>query len=205
MRLSTFLVLLVFPATLSAQPSPCTHAPSSSLQFDPYKPSHLSIIRNYGGTMLAHAPVDTLLKLDPYVPTEGALLRQVGGSIPVWLSAPFAWYPPVVHSSPCLPVPDATADVLTTFSDVVAELAPSTPTAGRKPTGTTSDRNRGISIDYDGRVWISAGPAVAFSEMDFVRVGARAGTPIYQRIDAKDGVIYIPTMAGVVAPFRAER
>ena len=206
MRLSTFLVVLVFTATLWAQPSPCVQAPSSLLQFDPYKPSHLSIIRSYGGTMLAHAPVDTLLRLDPYVPSEGALLRQLGGSIPVWLSAPpFAWQPPVVHSSPCLPVPGATAEVLTTFSDVVAELRPSPPSAGRKATETPSDRNRGISIEYDGRVWISAGPAVTFSETEFVRVGERAGTPIYQKAGVKDGVIYIQTMAGVVAPFRAER
>jgi hypothetical protein len=205
MRLSTFLVVLVFPVTLSAQGSPCPQAPSGLPQFDRYKPSHLSIIRNYGGTMLAHAPVETLLKLDPYVPTEAALLRQLGGSIPVWLLPPFAWHPPMVHASPCVPVRGAPADVLTTFSDVVAELAPSAPSAGRMPTRTTSDRNRGISIEYDGRVWISAGPAVAFNEMDFVRVGDRAGTPIYQRVGAKDGAIYIPTTAGVVAPFKAER
>jgi hypothetical protein len=204
MRLSTFLVVLVFPATLSAQP-PCTQAPSSLLQFDPYKPSHLSIIRSYGGTMLANAPVETLLRLDPYVPSEGALLRQLGGSIPVWLSPPFAWQPPAMRSSPCLPVPGETADVLTTFSDMVAELRPSAASAGRKATETTSDRNRGISVEYDGRVWVSAGPAVTFSETAFVRVGERAGTPIYQKAGAKEDVIYIPTMAGVVAPFRAER
>jgi len=155
--------------------------------------------------MLAHVPLDTLLKLDSYVPTEGALLRQLGGAIPVWAYPLFAWHPPAVHSSPCEPVRDTPPAVLTAFSDVVAELAPRASTAAGKTSATSSERNRGISIDYDGRVWISAGPAVAFSEVDFVRVGDRAGTPIYQKVGAKDGVIYLPTRAGVVAPFKAER
>jgi hypothetical protein len=205
MRLSLILIALIVPVPLAAQTAPCTQAPPRLMQFDSYNPSHLSIVRNYGGAMLAQAPLETLMKLDPYVPTQGALLRQHGGSIPAWLYPPFAWHPPAVSSSPCVPAPDTTASVLTTFSDVVAELPPAAPTGAGKPTATTSDRNRGISIEYDGRVWISAGPAVAFSETAFVRVGGRAGTAVYQKVGANDGVIYIPTMAGVVAPFKAER
>jgi hypothetical protein len=94
--------------------------------------------------------------------------------------------------------------VLTAFSDVVASLVTSAPAAART-TGSPSDRNRGISIEYDGRVWVSAGPAVAFRESAFVRVGERAGTPIYRRAGSEDDVIYIQTLAGVVAPFSAAR
>jgi hypothetical protein len=203
MRVLTVLALLIFPAAVFAQPSPCTQAPSGLPQFDPYKPSHAAIIRNYGSTMLAHAPLETLLKLDPYVPTESALLRQLGGAIPVWWYPPLAWNPSAVPSSPCAPVPGVTPPVTTTFSDVVAELRPPPSRAAQTTSGTTPERNRGISIEYDGRVWISAGPAVAFSETAFVRVGERAGTPIYQRAGTKEPVIYIATTAGMVAPFRA--
>jgi hypothetical protein len=205
MRFSTAVVLLFFPATLFAQQSPCAPAPSSLAEFDPYKPSHLSIIRNYGGTMLAQAPIDTLLKLDPYVPSEGALLRQLGGAIPVWSYPPYAWQPPAVHSSPCEPVRETASAVLTSFSDVVAELGPGPSNAVAPVSRTTAERSRGISIEYDGRVWASAGPAVGFSETDFVRIGERAGGPIYQRSGSKDAVIYIPTTSGMVAPFRAAK
>jgi hypothetical protein len=84
MRLTILAALLVFPASLSAQPSPCAVSPSGVLQFDPYKPSDIAIVRNYGATMLAQLPLESLLKLDPYVPTQAALLRQLGGAIPVW-------------------------------------------------------------------------------------------------------------------------
>lgn len=200
MRVLTAVALLILPVAAFAQAPPCTRAPSGLPQFDPYKPSHAEIIRNYGSTMLAHVPLETLLKLDPYVPTEGALLRQVGGAIPVWWYPPLAWNPSAVPSPPCEPVVGMTAPVITTFSDVVAELRPSS----RAPRpSTTADRNRGISIEYDGRSWISAGPAVAFSETAFVRVGERAGTPVYQRAGTTEPVIYIATTAGMVAPFRA--
>jgi hypothetical protein len=204
MRLPTIVALLILPATVSAQPFPCPPAMSSLSHFDSYKPSHLSIIRNYGATLLAQAPLDSLLKLDPYVPSDGVLLRQMGGAIPVWGYLPFAWPPVAVPGGPCASLPEPAPGVLTAFSDVVASLATSAPAAART-TGSPSDRNRGISIEYDGRVWVSAGPAVAFRESAFVRVGERAGTPIYRRAGSEDDVIYIQTLAGVVAPFSAAR
>jgi hypothetical protein len=204
-RMPFLVLLLLFPISVSAEPSPCPAAPSGAMSFDAYKPSHLSILRNYGATMLAQAPLETLLKLDPYVPVEGALLRQLGGAIPVWSYPPLAWHPPAAPSGPCVSVPDLAPAVLTSFSDVVSELGARAPLAAGRTGPATSERNRGISIEYDGRVWVSAGPAVAFSSTQFVRVGDRAGAPVYQRAGTKESVIYISTMAGMVAPFRAGR
>ena len=203
-----FLVLLIlFPVSVSAEPPRCPPAASGAMSFDAYKPSHLSILRNYGATMLAQAPLDTLLKLDPYVPVEGALLRQLGGAIPVWSYPPLTWYPPAAPGGPCVSIPEVTPlpAVLTSFSDVVSELGARAPLAMAQTGAATTERNRGISIEYDGRVWVSAGPAVAFSSAEFVRVGDRAGAPVYQRAGTKESVIYISTMAGMVAPFRAGR
>ena len=99
MRFTT-LVVFVFglPALAIAQSQPCTPQPYA---FDPYKPSHLAVVRQFGGSVLAHAPLTSLLELDPYVPTQAQLLREYGGALPVW---PFAWnptYPPPAYQPDC--------------------------------------------------------------------------------------------------------
>jgi hypothetical protein len=207
MRLTIIVALLVFPASLSAQtqPSPCSQSTSTLLDFDPYKPSNLSIVRNYGGTVLAQAPLEELLKLDPYVPTEAALLRQLGGAMPFWAFATYPWSVPVRQHMPCEPATEPPAATLTSFSDVLAVLEQRPPGATPPPHATTPEASHGVSIQYDGRVWTSAGPAVRFSESEFVRVGDRAGFPIFRRATGDDDVIYVRTTAGMVAPFRAVR
>ncbi|HUE88263.1 MAG TPA: hypothetical protein VMO26_19480 [Vicinamibacterales bacterium] len=207
MRLTFILALLFFPASLAAQPSPCTESSRTLLPFDPYKPSDLAIVRNYGGAVLAQAPLESLLKLDPYVPTEAALLRQLGSAIPFWAYADYPFYRPAgrpaPHASPCEPVRETTAPVLTALNDVLAVLERQAPAATGPTAATVAERNRGVSIQHDGRMWISAGPAVRFSATAFVRIGERAGSPIFRRVGGEDTVIYIPTTAGMVAPFRA--
>jgi hypothetical protein len=206
MRLTIIVALFLFPASVFAQSPPCSQSSSSLPQFDPYKPSHLAIVRNYGATVLSQASLDTLLKLDPYVPTEAALLRQVGGALPLW---PYAYpgYLPARQLAPCESVPETatTTGALTTFSEVVARLERRTPVATTTTRDTAANRNLGVSIQHDGRVWISAGPAVRFSETDFVRIGDRAGSPIFRRAGGEDTVVYVGTTAGMVAPFRAVR
>ena len=208
MRVATIgLVLLLCAAPLSAQPSPCTSYASGLLAFDPYNPSDLAVVRNYGGAVVAQAPLGALLKLDPYVPIEGELLRQVGSAIPWWPYTGYAWYPPVQqnvrHSVTCESVSEPPPPPLATFSDMLAALRQRTPAATAAPVATASDRNRGIGIQYAGRMWMSAGPAVPFSEPEFVRIAESAGFPIYRRAGEKDSVIYVPTTPGMVAPFRA--
>jgi hypothetical protein len=209
MRLTISVVLLCFPAALSAQSTPCTPSASDVLHHDSYKPSDLAIIRNYGGTVLAQVPLGALLKLDPYVPTEAALLRHVGGAIPLWAFGTYPWYVPAPVSGPCEPVPEARVSAsapptLATFNDVLQAVArPSSVTSGT-PRATT-ERNRGISIQFNGRAWSSDGPAVPFSETAFEQVGVRNGAPIFRRAGGDDSVIYVRTTPGMVAPFRAVR
>jgi hypothetical protein len=217
MRPIIIVALLFVPASAFAQAYPCAPPASSLLRFDPYKPSHLAIVRNYGGTALAHAPLDALMRLDPYVPTQGALLRQLGGSIPVWGYGAYpvapmnAWMPPPPPGAPCEQVrapiapPRATTPVLTTFSDVLTRLERRPPAAPRPALPTTEERTRGISVQFDGRVWASAGPAVPFSATQFDRVGEQAGSPIFRRTGGDAAVIFVPTTSGMVAPFKAVR
>jgi hypothetical protein len=205
---SIWFALLVFPAALSAQPAPCVSPQTKLLRFDPYNPSHLAIVRNYGGTMLAQAPLSALLELDPYVPTEAALLRQLGGAIPVWSYPAYPWYAPTAPSAaapPCEPVREPEASPITSFHEMLQVLPPSAP-AARSVTGVTGPRTgRGISIQYGGRQWASDGPAVRFDEQQFALVGEQAGLPIFRRSGGDDDVIYIRTLPGMVAPFRVVR
>jgi hypothetical protein len=205
----TFALLVLVAPFSWAQPSPCGPH-TAGLAFDPYKPSDLAIARNYGGAVLAQAPLGALFQLDPYVPIEGELLRQLGRAIPIWAYPGYAWYPPVPQRLACPPVPEtamlqpSSSDEppLTTFSDALAALPARDAPATAAITRTASPRSQGLTIQWDGRTWVSAGAAVPFSDTEFVRFGTRGQSPIFRRAGAKDNVIYIHTTPGMVAPFR---
>lgn len=212
MRTTIIAVLLLFPSYAFAQ-TPCAPLTGSRLPYDPYRPSHQAIVRNYGATMLAHAPLSTLLAFDTYSPSEAALLRQLGGAIPLW---PYPGYPSwpgysvalppyriAPPTSPCEPAREAAEPVITAFDKVLNEIERQRSLAGGTITRATPPRNSGVSIQHAGRVWVSAGPAVLYSEAEFLRVGENADRPVFRRISGDDNTIYVPTTMGMVAPFRA--
>jgi len=212
-----FVFLFGLPTLASAQAGPCAPLPYA---FDPYKPSDLAILRQFGGSVLANAPLTSLLQLDPYVPTQAQLLRQYGGALPLW---PFVWYPAYFQPgyppgcSPAheLPAPATTATAnppITRFAELLTmleqtpESQASAPPSERRPLpapAVSVERTMGASIEYGGRRWVSAGRAVAFDDVQFVRVGERVGAPVFMGRGAKDEIIYVPSTPGMVAPFRA--
>lgn len=214
------LWLLLLVGSASAQSLPCATLPA----YDPYKPSHLAIMREYGGTALAQAPLSTLLKLDPYVPSQGELLRQLGRAIPIWATYPFfplAPMPPVpMFATPdCQPMrasmerdlaPSPPAAPLTRFSDVMMRLDRDRTTTDAaapspRPSARSVARTPGVSIQYAGRTWVSAGSAVPFRDSEFMSVGESGGAAVYRRAGTKDDLIFVPTTPGMVAPFRLTR
>jgi hypothetical protein len=215
MRVATIGIgLLLFTTAAYAQAPPCAPHPYA---YDPYNPSDLAIMRQYGGTMLAQAPLSTLLKLDPYVPSQGELLRQVGNGIPLWLAYPWPAYalPSPPPASDCMPAPKASAEAshegaraITTFADALLALerVPSTTGRTKAPTARMStERNAGVSIQFDGRTWTSAGPAVPYNEASFVQVGESDRFPVFRRAASNDDRIFVPTTNGMVAPFQPGR
>ena len=215
MRFVTLTVVFVaLPVLAFAQAEPC--APHR-YAFDPYKPSDLAVVRQVGAGFLAQAPLSSLLQLDPYVPTEAQLLRQYGGALPVW---PFAWSPvvypqsayPLAFSRICQSIPPvATTSFeppITTVADLQATLERARASLGvmsgdrSVPAPPVVDRNRGVSIEYGGRTWVSAGRAVTL-DASFVRVGEHAGAAVYTPRGASKDLIYVATTAGLIAPFRA--
>jgi hypothetical protein len=208
-------LLLLSTAIVEAQP----RCAPQVIAYDPYKPSDLAIVREYGGTVLAHAPLSTLLKLDPYVPSQLELLRQVGRGIPLWMTYPWHPYSPATFAPTpatpgCDPAPAAvlpstqvaaSGTVLTTFADMLTALDRARARAGAAAAATpgAAAPNSGLSIEYSGRRWGSAGVAVPYRDAEFVRVGLSERTPVYRRVGTEDDVIYVSTTPGMVAPFRA--
>lgn len=212
MRVATIGIgLLLLTTAAHAQAPPCAPYP---YVYDPYKPSDLAIMRQYGGTMLAQAPLTTLLKLDPYVPSQGELLRQVGNGIPLWLAYPWPTYAPLSPAplTDCRPAPKASSEAghegslaITTFADALSALEGVTSTTTRTdapPRRMPTDRNTGVTIHYDGRTWTSAGAAVPYGGASFVQVGESGRFPVFRRAASKDDLIFVPTTKGMVAPFR---
>ena len=64
------------------------------------------------------------------------------------------------------------------------------------------ENNDGIWVWFSGAKWISAGSAVPLRAQEFELVGDYAGFPVFARARVKEQVIYIPTRAGLVAPYR---
>ena len=65
--------------------------------------------------------------------------------------------------------------------------------------------NDGIWIRYLGEKWVSAGSAVPLTVEGFRIVGSNDGFPIFARTNSSEQVIYVPTRAGLVAPFRLKQ
>jgi hypothetical protein len=64
------------------------------------------------------------------------------------------------------------------------------------------ESNDGVWIMFGGEKWISAGTAVPLVAAEFVRVGEYAGFPVFARRDFTQDVIYLPSRAGLIAPYQ---
>ena len=64
------------------------------------------------------------------------------------------------------------------------------------------ESNDGVWIYYAGVRWLSAGPAVPLRAADFELIGDYAGFPVFGRRGSNEQVIYVPSRAGLIAPYR---
>jgi hypothetical protein len=67
------------------------------------------------------------------------------------------------------------------------------------------ESNDGIWIRFLGEKWVSAGAAVPYVSDDFTHVGEYGTFPVFRRRDRDERIIYIPTRAGLVAPYGLKR
>ena len=64
------------------------------------------------------------------------------------------------------------------------------------------ESNDGVWIMFGGEKWVSAGAAMSLDAGDVVRVGEYGGFPVFARRDFTQEVIYLPSRAGLMAPYR---
>lgn len=67
---------------------------------------------------------------------------------------------------------------------------------------TPPESNQGVWIHFQGMKWVSAGPAVLLRVSEFRAIGQYEGFPVFVRQNAEK-TIYLPTRAGLVAPYKA--
>ena len=67
------------------------------------------------------------------------------------------------------------------------------------------ENNDGIWVMFGGFKWIASGRAVPLRAADFQLVGDYAGFPVFARQGVKENVIYIPSRAGLLAPYRLKQ
>src|SRR5258705_532883 len=65
--------------------------------------------------------------------------------------------------------------------------------------------NDGVWIPYLGEKWISAGSAVPVTPERFRVIGNYEGFPVFARRDTSEQVVYVPTRAGLAAPYRLKQ
>lgn len=197
-----FTILHTLPAAAQSQPS-------HPYGLDPYKPSDAAVLRNYGSVLVAETPLLELGALDPYNPTEAALLRQLGNGVPqCCILVGGASFGPLTPQSArgerTSPAPQVVV-VMPSASAAAAPAAASAPStvSGPVTTAIRPEVNDGVTIRFQGRVYTSAGRAVAFQDSEFQRVGESGGVPVYQRVQTSDtSLVFVRARTGMVAPYR---
>ncbi len=76
-------------------------------------------------------------------------------------------------------------------------VRPSAMVSLRRP-----ENNDGLWVRFLGEKWVSAGAAVPFTDIEFTHVGEYGTFPVFARRDLNEDMIYIPSRAGLVAPYR---
>jgi len=156
--------------------------------------------------------------LQPYErPRRGALAGTTGSrlsSFPVRVIPEITALPAAAVSPTGLPVPPGAVSVFTPEGAGIS--TPSTtravgtagiatpPMLAARPVVSLRrpENNDGVWVRFGGEKWVSAGMAVPLSATDFVQVGEYAGFPVFARRELNEDVIYLPTRANLVAPYR---
>lgn len=167
-------------------------------------------------------------QLKPYERRRsGALAGTTGSrtpSFPVQMTPAFTSIPAAAAAPTAPPMPIGAIGVYTPEDVRLPEIramaggagAPAPEAVGtsgvlaaRPPSGAPSvaslsrpQNNDGLWVPFLGEKWVSAGAAVPYSQEAFARVGDYGTFPVFARSGLKEDLIYIPTRAGFVAPYR---
>ena len=182
-------------ANTTLEPSSVVFVPVSRGLMQPYERLREGNLAGTTGSRTPSFPVSVTASSSP--------LPQAGGAPtapPATIGAIGAYTPESAVGTSGTTVPSAigTGGLI----GVVPRPSPSrfTLTSIGRPTS-----NDGVWIRYLGEKWVSAGPAVAITPTSFRVVGNYAGFPVFARNDTSEQVIYVPTRAGLAAPYRLKQ
>ena len=146
---------------------------------------------------------------------QGALAGPTGSRLPMAAVAPTA--PPLTIGAISVYTPEPAPAAANGRPVIVGreDSAPVTEIVGTTGIAATRrqtavpvvsmrrpENNDGVWIMFGGEKWITAGTAVPLVAVEFVRVGEYAGFPVFARRELTQEVIYIPSRAGLIAPYR---
>jgi hypothetical protein len=98
------------------------------------------------------------------------------------------------------------ASVVTTSAPAalpnVPAVNPTTIPAQPVATLLRPENNDGIWVRFENQRWVNSGGAVPLETSMFVRVGEYAGFPVFRKRDSNEDVIYLPTRAGLIVPYK---
>ncbi len=96
----------------------------------------------------------------------------------------------------------ATTTILTPAAATIPAVNPTVEPPPPVVTLLRPENNDGLWVRFHDQKWVNSGPAVPFDTSAFVRVGDYVGFPVFKKRDAVEDVIYLPTRAGLIVPYR---
>lgn len=145
--------------------------------------------------------------MQPYErPRRGDLAGTTGSRAPSFpVQGPPAYRGPIMAavsptnlSQPDIPLDGSPRDSAAPRESAAAAQADAQPLV----TLLRPESNDGVWVPYAGARWISAGMAVPLRAAEFALVGDYAGFPVFARRGVTEDIIYLPTRAGLIAPYR---
>jgi len=100
--------------------------------------------------------------------------------------------------------PTATAGTRVPRSVATGGALPVIPRPTAVATIPAPRSNEGVWLSYLGETWFSSGAAVSLTN-DFRVVGTYAGFPVFARRGSTEQVIYLPSLDGMIAPYRVRK
>jgi hypothetical protein len=147
--------------------------------------------------------------MQPYIRTQvtfpAVVMAAVSPTAPPLSPGAISVYTPETAGTVGISTPVAARETYVPLTDVVgtATSASTRPQAAvpvvsmRRP-----ENNDGVWLMFSGEKWVSAGKAIPLTAAEFVQVGEYAGFPVFARRDFSQEVIYLPSLAGMIAPYR---
>jgi hypothetical protein len=190
-RSGDFLGIPLYVDT-TLEPYSVVYVPLSRGEMKPYERRRTGGLASTTGSRAPSFPVSLEGTITGPIQAQGP---------PTSFPAPPAALPGEVNVSTSVALPTATAGTTVPQAAGTGGVIPVIP----RPTAVASipapRSNDGVWIPYLGGKWFSAGAAVPLTP-DFRVVGTYSGFPVFAHRDSSAQVIYLPSLDGMVAPYR---